>query len=377
MPIYARTGLQRSGKSYESVKTDILGAIIAGIDVRAYIDGLQYDLIREYAAKISKKPLEDIGHIYPLTRAEVESPRLFPRVIDGVVHDADSIVKAGDRTIIDECRKFYSKGMKILPQHQEFFREHGHICHPVTGVNCDLILISQSISDFDPSIRCVIERTFRTKKLNAMGLNSRYSLEIFFGGSTAFKDREDIITPNKYDKSIFPLYKSASNDKAVQSSLDKRTNVLANPRFLLLMLVAIGGLGYAFYYLGNLYSGNSVKKPDASLPSSKPAAVRAVGAVVTPGLSGTGVSTGAGAPSRALAADYRLSGFYTAGDANYAIVEYADASGACHVRYMTIGAGSTLDGPRSSVVVDGRNVATYNSSPCSRVKKSDMLGGLK
>lgn len=78
MPINAYTGLMGSGKSFESVRSVIIPAILAGRDVVTNVEGVNSELIREYCAEKHNKPLASLGHVRHCKNEDLDKPQFFP-----------------------------------------------------------------------------------------------------------------------------------------------------------------------------------------------------------------------------------------------------------------------------------------------------------
>jgi zona occludens toxin len=224
MAIMAYTGLQGSGKSYEVVSHVIVRAVASGRRVVSNIEGLQPEAIRDYVLFLrgdaSGPPL---GDVVLINNDAVSAASFFPVSAD----DQTSFVKAGDLVAIDEAWRFWGKEFQLYRPHVIFFREHRHFVHPQTGVSCDLVLISQSIDDFNPMLRKVIKQNFLTEKKSLLGMNKTYSLKTFDGHRQA---RAALIRTEtkKYNPKIFPLYSSYQGGQGKEEVVDARGNVFSS-----------------------------------------------------------------------------------------------------------------------------------------------------
>ncbi|OIQ75371.1 zonular occludens toxin (Zot) [mine drainage metagenome] len=213
MAINAYVGLQGSGKSYQVVAFPILEAVQKGRRVVTTIHGIETEKVRAYLEKKGRGQPGKMGEVIVVEEEEVQKPNFFPSryiEVDGtkVVYDAETLVKGGDLVVLDEAWKFYGTGVKPTTEHFTFFREHRHYLHPETEVTCDLILLTQNIEDLCKSVRGVIEATFRTVKLKALGLNNRYRVEQYQGSRLTKAAKVDVTTGRSYDLEICALYQS-------------------------------------------------------------------------------------------------------------------------------------------------------------------------
>lgn len=253
MPIKAYVGQMRSGKSYEVVSNVILNGLRDGRRVVSNIAGLNYDAMREMLLS-EGMPIEKIGELVCVTHETVEKPS-FWRTDKDEAAGFNSFVQPGDLVALDEVWRFFKKRGDIEPRAMNFMRMHGHMTHPEKGFICEIALISQLVTDINENIRGVIQETYRTTKLTAVGSDKSYRVDIFSGGSvqkSAFL-RQLI---RRYDPKYFPLYSSHSQKSgvdAVEKNIDSRANILSGVFFKLglplLLLIGIGSiwLVYGFF----------------------------------------------------------------------------------------------------------------------------------
>jgi zona occludens toxin len=292
MAINAYCGLPGSGKSYEVVSSVILPAICQGRRVVSNIDGLDNDLIRAYCCEKFEIDLDQLGHIFPVRLDDITSEKFFP-VINKP--DIPSTVLPGDLVAIDEAFKFWGGDCKIHKEHKEFFREHRHFTHPETGIACDLILMTQHITDLHRILRVVVEQSFVCHKAKGIGRDDLYTITMWEGSRQTKKGIVKDWT-QKYKPEIFPLYKSYSGPVAGSEIVaDSRQNILNDPKlkykiaFLILAGCWASWHMYHFFYdrikpseASSLPSASSSAKPLQSLYSPD---WRVVGLVTIDGIS--------------------------------------------------------------------------------------------
>ena len=247
MAIKAYLGIQGSGKSYEVVSVVILGALRAGRRVVSNIAGLNYDLMRQML--IEEGADESlIGTLVNVEHEQVLEPN-FWRTDKDEEQGIDSFIQPGDLLALDEIWRFWSgfsradeEGKKRPERVMNFFRMHRHFSHPVSGLTCEVVLITQDINDIHRSVKGVIEQSYVMTQLTAVGLTSRYRVDVF---TKYYLSRKPIRSMQKsYEPKYFPLYSSHSQKKegaadAKQESVDKRGNLLLGKRFVLIIPVMI------------------------------------------------------------------------------------------------------------------------------------------
>lgn len=248
MAINAYTGLMGSGKSYEVVSNVIVPAVLAGRRVVTNIDGINPEAIYAYCTDVGKADTTKLGQVIPIKNADVVKDGFFP---DEAKPDVESLVKAGDLVAIDEAWEFWSGSHKISTEHMRFFRMHRHYAHPETGVSCDVALMIQSITDLHRQLRSVIEITFVTKKLKALGQDRRYRIELYSGAKVT-KAAQLSVTVTAYRPAIFPLYKSYAGGNGKERAIDARHNILRGPKVWikvsLYAICSIGSVAYCWHY---------------------------------------------------------------------------------------------------------------------------------
>ena len=179
MSIKVYTGRMGSGKSYEVVTVVILGALRQGRRVVTNISGINYELMRASLEKEGVKP-DDVGSILSVVHDDVLKETFW--LSDSSAND-DCVLEPGDLLVLYEVWRFWqgfsSPGMPDFVMN--FFRMHRHFTHEVTGVTCDVVLISQDVNDIGRKVRVVIEETYYMEKLTALGSSKRYRVDVYSG----------------------------------------------------------------------------------------------------------------------------------------------------------------------------------------------------
>lgn len=257
MAINAYCGLQGSGKSYEVVSGPIVEAVANGRRVVTNIDGIDGELIRDYVIKKKRIDSNCCGTIVQVTNDRILQPGFFP---DGELPDQESVVQAGDLVAVDEAWRFWPDGGGRLPhEHMQFFRMHRHYTHPDTGVACDVALMTQDIGGLHRSLKNVIELSFRTVKMKSIGLARNYRVEMYEGWKQNSRMRIDYFV-RKYSAEIFPLYRSYGGKNGQETQMDKRQNVLRNPRLWVYAITMIMVVTIASYFIYRFFNGAGIAK---------------------------------------------------------------------------------------------------------------------
>lgn len=298
MAINNYTGLMGSGKSYEVVSTVILDAVKSGRRVVTNIDGIQPDKILDYLIDKKKCDPAKLGTVIYVTNDDVLKDDFFP---DDEKPEQKSIVQRGDLVAIDEVWRMWGTDCKIKPNAMQFFRMHRHYTHPDTGISCDLALMIQDTSTLHRSIREVVEMTTRCVKLKAVGSPKSYRIELYEGKKVTKQTHIDTFV-KRYNPDIFPLYKSYANGDGKEQAIDKRQNVLLNPR----IWVTTG-----FMVLLCAWSAHTLYKFFSPV-ASKPAAANALAPTAPGKAPGTAGTVNQTASTASVSTDWRIVGRYIA-----------------------------------------------------------------
>lgn len=356
MAINAYTGLMGSGKSYEVTASVVVTAVEKGRRVVTNIDGISEEKIHDYLAK---KGIErdKLGRVVHVANTALEQPGFFP---DEHKPDQISVVQPGDLVCIDEAWRFWGAGQSISPEHMQFFRMHRHYVDPETKVSCDVALMVQSIGDLHRSIRSVVEMTARTTKIKTLGMNRTYRVELFEGDKITKASRFEVFVKN-YDKAVFPLYNSYSGGQGTEKAMDKRQNVLLNPRIWIIAVLLLAMLATCVYYL-QWYLRGRIKAPETTTATEK-----------KPGQATTAPTGSATSPNSAKSGDspFRLVGEVRLHGEAWVLV--ADEDGRVRLANPAafVGRGLTMVG-----TVEGQRVAGW-SGTIRRQQQQSVVGGVK
>lgn len=244
MPITAYVGVPRSGKSYEVVKSVIVPAIASGRRVISNIYGLNEEKIKEYCLKQYKKlSLDKLGSIVHVENSQCLDEDFLPSM-----ENQNTFCQAGDLVVIDEVWRVWGSDKDIPKNHRSFIAEHGHFVNKDTGVMSDLVVINQTVSDIPRFIKARIETTYRMQKHVSLGLNNRYRVDIFQGAKITKSNRMNFYQ-EKYDKSIFELYKSVEGNNPNTLKTDKRQSIFSSNKVLVLMILVPIGILVSVYFV--------------------------------------------------------------------------------------------------------------------------------
>lgn len=171
----------------------------------------------------------------------------------------ESVVKGGDLVIIDECWRYWDTSQKISLEHRNFFRMHRHYTRE-DGTACDVVGIIQDWDSLNRSVKGLVNFVVHFHKLKALGLMNRYRYDSFDGKPS----RANITTSSswqKYDPSIFPLYKSYDGVVGGKEVVTDSRQTMFSKQFILIYGVAavvfvVGGIA-GFQALAGMREGKT------------------------------------------------------------------------------------------------------------------------
>lgn len=224
MAIDAYTGLPRSGKSYSVVKNVILPSL------------------RQKRHVYTNIPLTQIAHdefpgqIHQLEKEWFKDSKLFESFPGGSV------------VVLDELWRRWPQGLRAnnaIFADKEFLAEHGHNVDE-QGNTTRVVLVTQDLSQIASWVRDLVDKTYRTTKLDAVGADNRFKVEIYQGAVTGQKPPKSQlisqILDNKYEEKYYRYYKSATKsetgDVGNEKRADKRATVWRSPGFIFSMCFA-------------------------------------------------------------------------------------------------------------------------------------------
>jgi len=245
MSITAYTGVPGSGKSYALVEQVILPAIVKGRRVVTNIAGLDPQKVADYCEGKGKS---DAGEVVLFEGSRALEGDFFPTESkqDG------TFVRPGDLLVFDEWRlTFPKRGALPNKDLEPFLRYHRHLVNE-KGVACDVAIGTQLVTDIHMDFRGLVERSYKFRKLKALGLNKVFAWDAFEGHQqakgTAYKSSN-----GRYKPEIFPLYKSyATEGDGEEVETDKRTSIFGKSFMivgvLLVGLFALSGWGMWHFF---------------------------------------------------------------------------------------------------------------------------------
>lgn len=220
MAITAYTGLPGSGKSYSVVENVILPSLRKSIRIFTNIP-LSPLVEEEFPGQVTTFENDDIKN----------NPEWF-----------QSVFSPGATLVIDECWRLWPSGLRannMIDGHKSFLAEHRHMVGP-DGNSTNIILVTQDLGQLANYPRSLVETTYRTVKLVAIGMDNRFRVDVYQGAVTGNqppeKQRLRQIQAQAYKTEIYKYYKSHTmsdtDQHGQETRIDDRTNILKSPFFI-------------------------------------------------------------------------------------------------------------------------------------------------
>lgn len=273
MSIVAYVGLPRSGKSYTTVEQVILPALQKGRVVVTNIPLKKDALLRDF-------PRADVRD-FPIAAVQADPNSIFDLVPHGAV------------CVIDELWRLWPAGKKVdqIPEaFKSFLAEHGHRVD-AAGNAQHVVLVTQDLAQIAAFARQLVEQTFLTTKLTALGLSRKFRTDVYQGhptGSAPPQQQRIRQIFGVYRPQIYQYYTSHTMSEAAdgavnEAAVDRRGNVLLRPLVMLapvavLALVVFGIYTLSHHRIGEGAAGGPV--PSAAAGTLRMPGAAPVGSVV-------------------------------------------------------------------------------------------------
>lgn len=223
MAILAYVGLMGSGKSYSAVEHQIMPALKSGRRVVTNIPMVQAEVQRAVpGAQVIEFPLEVV---------KAEPSKIYDYVVPGCVF------------VLDEVWKLFPAGEKVnkVPEpFKKLLAEHRHMVD-AAGNSIQIVLVVQDLGNIGAFASRLVESTFVTTKLTAVGANGSFRVDIYNG---SLKGPRYPVAQNarqlfgRYNKDVYKLYKShtmseSATSGANEKKIDGRNNIFRRPIFII------------------------------------------------------------------------------------------------------------------------------------------------
>jgi zona occludens toxin len=256
MTIYAYVGRQGAGKSYGVVENSVLPACALGrpiiTNIPVYVDRL--------------------AERYPDTDIQVVSWEWF--------NDDNNLenIPGGTLIIIDEVWRIFPSGQsahKVSIQKKSFFAESRHRVGR-NGLVQDIVLIVQDLSKIAAWVRVDIDKTFVATKLDAVGMDHKFRVDIYQGSVKGPKyPAPDLgFSVQEYKPEVYQFYQSHTKGTGavgLEIKPDQRATVLSHPMVRFGIPLGILSMIFLAYQVIGFFTRHNDKKPaPAPVAVSKP-----------------------------------------------------------------------------------------------------------
>lgn len=257
MAIVCYSGVPGAGKSYALVEQVIIPAVMAGRRVLTNIEGVKDAAVQAYCVEKKGCDPDKVGSVQTFDGAKALEPGFFPTES---ISDEHTVLKAGDYLVFDEWRLYWERrGKQPNPELEPFLRWHRHlVAH--NGQSTDVAIGTQLVSDVSQDFRGLIERSYKFRKLKALGQPKRFAWDVFEGHLQP-KGGHYQQGLGTYKPEVFALYKSYSaQGDAFENNNDKRASLFSRSFITIGLVTAVamclGVWGaYRFFFGGALKVG--------------------------------------------------------------------------------------------------------------------------
>jgi len=212
MSITLWSGLPGSGKSYGVTRDVLVPAVQSGRTVYTNIPLHDEIWINEYG----------YAPIHFETKTVIEDKNWFLDVLP-----------SGAVLVLDECWRLWPAGLKannVESTHKEFLAEHRHRVGE-DGRSTEIILVTQDAGQLSAFARQLIEKTYRCKKLDSVGRDKNFRIDIYEGavtGANPPRDKRLREMFGEYKPEIYRLYKSHTKSETGEAGNEKKVDDSAN-----------------------------------------------------------------------------------------------------------------------------------------------------
>lgn len=275
MAVTAYTGRPGAGKSYALVDQVIVPNVAAGRRVLTNVEGVDPEKVVAHCVLEGADP-DKVGSVVIFDGEQAKQPGFFPTES---VSDAETFLKGGDVLVFDEWRLYWPNSGKIPnPDLEPFLRWHRHLTN-ADGVACDVVIGTQLITDIHRNFRGLVHRSFKFKKLDAVGASKAFAWHVFEGHLQP-KGEHYQVGNGRYRPEVFALYKSYSGAaKGKEQATDNRSHMFGKGwiagAILSLALLGFGSWkAYAWFSAGSIGPAPApvTNQPGGSLPPPAPVA---------------------------------------------------------------------------------------------------------
>lgn len=212
MSISAYVGLPGHGKSYGVVENVILPALREKRPVFTNIPMNDNKCLDDFGMTVTPFDIVDI----------TKNPNWWTDVF-----------QSGSVFVLDEVWRLWPAGLKannVREEDKAFLAEHRHMVGE-NGLSTEIYLITQDLGQIAAFARALVETTYRAVKMNHIGLDKRFRVDVYTGAVAGPKPPQSALLrqlPGKFSKDIYQYYLSHTKSKTGEAGDETRTDKRAN-----------------------------------------------------------------------------------------------------------------------------------------------------
>lgn len=279
MAIDAYTGLPGSGKSHTVVQYVVLPALKENLCVVTNIPMKREEIDKEFPGAdlrvFDVQKFEALGR--EVTNAKNEKAKLEAEAKLQAELDAD--LPKGCVWVLDEVWRLWPAGQKTDKVPEPFkamLAEHRH--RAAHGRSMQIALVTQDLSQVGKFARDLVETTYRTEKLGALGLSKRYRVDVYRSGVTGARPPANLLQRKmfgRYSKEVWKYYESHTKREgegagAEESKIDKRGQIWRSKFFLVVLPFMLALFVYGIYGTWRFFSPAPPERPTVGKERSRP-----------------------------------------------------------------------------------------------------------
>lgn len=212
MSISAYVGLPGHGKSYGVVENVILPALREKRPVFTNIPMNDNKCLDDFGMTVTLFDVVDI----------TKNPNWWTDVF-----------QSGAVFVLDEVWRLWPAGLKannVREEDKAFLAEHRHMVGE-NGLSTEIYLVTQDLGQIAAFARALVETTYRVVKMNHIGLEKRFRVDVHTGAVAGPKPPQTTLLrqiPGKFVQEVYQYYQSHTKSKTGVAGDETRTDKRAN-----------------------------------------------------------------------------------------------------------------------------------------------------
>lgn len=279
MAIDAYTGLPGSGKSHTVVQHVVLPALKESRCVVTNIPMKREAIEADYPGADLR--VFDVQKFEAMARHVVTAKNETARkdAEAKLQKELDGDLPEGCVWVLDEVWRLWPAGQKTDKVPEPFkamLAEHRH--RVADGRAMQIALVTQDLAQIGKFARDLVETTYRTEKLGALGLTKRFRVDVYRGGVAGARPPASLMirqTFGRYSTDVWKYYESHTKRQgegsgADESKVDKRGLAWKRPLLWLGLPLAVVALVYGVYGTWRFFNPVPVDTKGREVPKVQP-----------------------------------------------------------------------------------------------------------